>query len=181
MYATINKAIEELVVEQYGRQRWDSLINAAGIRVGISLSTDRYNEAFTNQLTEAVAVELNTTPEEIMMQVGEWWLLQTSRQKFGSLIKTIGGSVKEFLLNLPGFQTRLLLICPQLDTPEFRVSRIEDHSIYLQCLTSHQGLRPFLKGLIYGLGKFYQTPVTIDLVASEERLSEHDEFKISWK
>jgi hypothetical protein len=42
-----------------------------------------------------------------------------------------GINLKEFLVNLPVFHNRIMLIYPKLTPPEFKVSHIETNSIHI--------------------------------------------------
>jgi hypothetical protein len=79
-----------------------------------------------------------------------------------------GSNLKEFLLNLPEFHNRIILMYPRLTPPEFRVSHIEEQSVHLHYYSKRTGLKDFVRGLLLGLGKMYNTPVTIDLLEDRE-------------
>jgi hypothetical protein len=111
---------------------------------------------------------------------GEWWILNTTKNKYGGLLKSGGASLKEFLVNLPQFHNHIMLMYPKLTPPEFKVSDIHENNIIVHYLSKRPGLQEFVRGLFSGLGKLYQTSVTIDLLQSRNEGSEHEAFKISW-
>jgi hypothetical protein len=91
-----------------------------------------------------------------------------------------GNSLREFLINLPAFHYRVMLIYPKLTPPSFKVSDIEDRSIHVHYFSKRQGLSEFVRGLLSGLGKMYNTPINVELIHSREDGSSHEVFKVSW-
>ena len=73
-----------------------------------------------------------------------------------------------------------MLIYPKLTPPEFKVSDETENSIQLHYFSKREGLQEFVRGLIQGLGKMYNTPVNIELMQTRNEGSTHEIFKISW-
>jgi len=73
-----------------------------------------------------------------------------------------------------------MLIYPKLTPPEFKVSNIKEKSIHVHYFSKRQGLQEFVRGLLSGLGKMYNTPVEIELLQSRNDGSNHEVFKVSW-
>ncbi|WP_369333612.1 hypothetical protein [Corallococcus praedator] len=47
-------------------------------------------------------------------------------------------------------------------------------------MSKREGLQDFTKGLLQGLGKLYNTAVTIELLEDRASGSHHEIFKVSW-
>jgi len=71
------------------------------------------------------------TVEEVLIAFGEWWVIKTTSEKYTGLMQSGGNNLKEFLLNLPNFHNRVMLIYPKLTPPEFKVSDETENSIQL--------------------------------------------------
>ena len=80
-----------------------------------------------------------------------------------------GSNLKEFLINLPSFHSRVMLMYPNLDPPEFKVSDIQDTSLHLHYFSKRPGLQDFMIGLLSGLGKMFDVSVNINLLQSRTR------------
>ena len=87
---------------------------------------------------------------------------------------------KEFLVNLPQFHNRIMLMYPKLTPPEFKVSDIEENSIHVHYFSKREGLQEFVRGLLSGLGKMYDVETSIDLMQSRDEGNSHEIFKVSW-
>jgi hypothetical protein len=65
-----------------------------------------------------------------------------------------------------------MLIYPKLTPPEKSAILPKIVSIYI--IFKREGLQDFVRGLIQGLGKMYNTPVTINLVQTRDEGSSHE-------
>jgi hypothetical protein len=180
MYGIINRAIEDLVTENFGAAKWEAIKKRSGVNVEFFISTEPYNDDLTYKLANAVADELHIPLNEVLVKFGEWWVLNTANEKYKGLMSTGGDNLKEFLLNLPVFHNRIMLMYPKLTPPEFKVSDVESNSICLHYFSKRQGLQEFVRGLLMGLGKMYNTKITIELIQSRTEGSTHEIFKVIW-
>jgi hypothetical protein len=180
MYGIINKSIEELVKDNFGEQQWDAVKKRSGIDIDIFLINESYDDDITFKLADAVAYETQMPLNEVFKIFGEWWILNTSQKHYGSLIEAGGSNLKDFLIKLPAFHSRMAFYFPKLTSPEFKVSDIEESSINIHYLSMRPGLKDFVKGLLYGLGKLFGVPVIIELLPNVDEENYSEIFKVSW-
>lgn len=180
MYGIVNKAIQDLVTEQFGEQEWEMVKTRSGIDVDFFLSNEPYDDDITYKLAGAVAEVLGISVHEVLNIFGEYWILKTGKEKYGGLMAAGGNNLKEFLINLPIFHNRIMLMYPKLTPPEFKVSDIADASIHVHYYSKREGLQEFVRGLLSGLAKLYQTNVSIELLQTRDEGSTHEIFKVSW-
>lgn len=180
MYGIVNKAIQDLLTQQFGEETWEKVKVKSGIDVDYFISNEPYNDDITFKLTVAAADVVNIPIGEILIAFGEFWILDTAKLKYGYLMDSGGPNLKDFLINLPNFHNRIMLIYPKLTPPEFQVSHVTDNSLYLHYFSKREGLQEFVRGLLQGLGKFFNTPVEIDLIQSRNEGSSHEIFNVSW-
>jgi hypothetical protein len=180
MYGIVNKAIEDLVKENFGEEKWDAVKKRSDIDVDFFISNEPYNDDITYKLAGAISEEMNVEVKTVLQLLGEWWILRTTKEKYGGLLQAGGNNLKEFLTNLPVFHNHIMMIYPKLTPPEFKVSDIEEKSIHIHYYSKREGLQEFVRGLLVGLGKMYETPVEIMLLESRDEGSNHEVFKVSW-
>ena len=130
--------------------------------------------------TMLVSEEMEMPVSDVLCTFGEWWILRTSKEKYGGLMEAGGNNLREFLVHLPMFHNRVMLIYPKLTPPEFKVSDIEEKSIHVHYFSKRLGLQDFVRGLLQGLGKMYRTPVVITLLETRDEGAHHEVFKVSW-
>ena len=180
MYGIINKAIQELVTENYGEQKWQKILTLSAIEEDFFISNEPYDDDITFKLAQAVSLEMNINIEDVLIAFGEWWVVKTTRDKYSGLMQTGGSNLKQFLINLPAFHNRVMLHYPKLTPPEFKISHIEERNLCLHYFSKREGLQEFVRGLIQGLGIIYSTETKIELLKSRADGSDHEIFKISW-
>lgn len=180
MYGIVNKAIEELVIANFGEEKWEAVKVRSGIDIDFFISSEPYDDDITYKLAQAVSEEMNMTLSAVLIAFGEWWVVKTTKEKYGGLMEAGGDDLREFLINLPLFHNRVMLIYPKLTPPEFKVSDITENSINLHYLSKREGLQDFVRGLIQGLGIMYNTSVTINLIQTRDEGSSHEIFNIKW-
>lgn len=180
MYGIVNKAIEDLVTTHFGADKWNAVKIKSGVDVEFFISNEPYNDDITFKLAGAASEVLDMPIGDVLIAFGEWWVLKTGKEKYGGLMEAGGANLKEFLENLPVFHNRIMLIYPKLTPPEFRVSHVSPNSINVHYFSKRQGLQEFVRGLLSGLGKLYNTPVEIELLQSRTAGDDHEIFKVSW-
>jgi hypothetical protein len=180
MYGIVNKAIEELVIENFGEKKWEAIKERSSVDLPFFVSNEPYPDDITYRLASAVFEEMNMSLSDVLVAFGEWWVLRTSKQKYGSLMDAGGTNLKEFLLNLPAFHNRIMLIYPKLMPPEFRITELGENSIWVHYYSQREGLQDFVRGLLQGLGKMYETPVSVTLMAGKNETLDHDVFEVCW-
>ncbi len=181
MYGIVNKAIEELVTENFGADKWELIKERSGIDIDMFVSTEPYDDDVTFKLAIAASEEMGIGLNEVLMAFGEWWILRTGKEKYGYLLESGGANLKEFLIHLPLFHNRVSMIYPKLTPPEFKVSDISDNCLHLHYYSKRVGLKDFVRGLLSGLGKFYSCKVETELIESRDEGSDHEIFKVTWE
>lgn len=181
MYGMVNKSVQDLVCSTYGTATWKRIKEQAGVDIEVFLSHEPYPDEITYRLVAAASEILQTSAASILEAFGEHWVLHTAQEGYGPLMGAAGKSLAEFLLNLPNFHDRVAMIFPNLQPPRFECSDMTEFSLKLHYFTHRQGLEPFVVGLVRGLGKMFQTPVTVELVAARAWGKDHDIFAVTWE
>ena len=180
MYGLVNKSLEELLTEQYGEDAWEAIKEKSGVDVDFFLSNESYEDEITYKLVGAATNVLGLSVKEVLNALGEYWILRTGKEKYGGLMEAGGATLEEFLLNLPVFHNRVMLIYPKLTPPEFRISDVTERSIQVHYFSKRVGLQELVRGLLQGLAKMYNSPAVIELLQSRDDGSDHEIFKVSW-
>ena len=180
MYGIVNKAIQDLITDNFGADKWEAVKNKSGVDVDYFLSSEPYDDDITYKIAGAASEELGITVGQVLNAFGEWWILKTGKEKYGGLMEAGGNNLKEFLVNVPQFHDRIMLMYPKLTPPEFKVSDIEENSIHVHYFSKREGLQEFVRGLLSGLGKMYDVETSIDLMQSRDEGNSHEIFKVTW-
>ena len=180
MYGMVNRAVEEMVCMHHGEQAWEQIKAKAGVDVDVFMSNESYPDDVTYRLVGAASEVLGVLADKILEAFGEHWVLHTARDAYGGLLTAAGRTLPEFLANLPNFHSKVAMIFPRLQPPRFECTDVGANRLTLHYHTHRPGLAPFVVGLMQGLGKMYETPVTATLVKSRADGADHDEFDVRW-
>ncbi|MFM2206425.1 MAG: hypothetical protein RL213_400 [Bacteroidota bacterium] len=181
MYGIVNKAVEGLIIERFGSDTWETVRKRAGIDIDFFISTEPYDDEITYKLAVAASETTGTDLGQILIELGEYWVLKVGKEKYGNLMEAGGDSLREFLMNLPQFHSRIMLLYPKLTPPEFRITDVRNNSVHVHYFSHRPGLQEFVRGLLQGLGKMYGTTTTVELVGSRNEGHDHDVFHVLWK
>jgi len=180
MYGMVNKAIEDMVCMHHGEAVWEQIKARAGVDVEVFMSNEGYPDEITYSLVGAASEILKLPADQILEAFGEHWVLHTARQGYGGLMFAAGRTLPEFMRNLPNFHSRVSMIFPKLQPPRFQCTEVTEGSMTLHYHTHRPGLTRFVVGLMTGLGKMFETPVTVRLVERKDQGADHDVFHLSW-
>lgn len=180
MYGIVNKSIEELVVANYGNEKWEEIKEKSNIDIEYFISSESYDDEVTYKLAGTIAVELGVSVDDVLKSFGEWWILHTGKNHYGYLLESGGDNFKSFLLNLPSFHNRVMMMYPKLTPPEFKISDVTENSLHLHYFSKRKGLTAFVLGLMAGLGKFFTTNVQTEHIESVPSSHTHEIIKVTW-
>jgi hypothetical protein len=180
MYGIVNKSMEELVGELFGKETWDKVLIRSGVETTFFISNEPYDDAITFKLAVAISEETALPLDKVLFAFGEWWILKTTLQKYGGLMSTGGKTLGDFLKNLPEFHNHIMLLYPKMTPPEFQVSDEEATSIHIHYFSKRQGLKDFVHGLLSGIAKLFKTEAEITLLEDRDSGNDHEVFKVSW-
>lgn len=162
MYGMVNKALQGMVVEQFGEDLWDRIKGEAGVEVDVFITNAGYPDQVTYRLMAAASTILGRPAPELLEAFGVHWVLGTAREGYGDLMEANGRTLQEFPLNLPNSHARASLIFPHLQPPCFVCADMTGHSLRLHYHSHRVGLAPFVRGLLDGLSQMLETPLTIE-------------------
>jgi hypothetical protein len=180
MYGIVNVALEEMVIDNYGRDKWDEALLKSGTGITHFEADILYDDEVTYLLIASVAEVLEIHIHKVMNLFGEWWILKVGKGKHARLMASGGDSLKEFLINLPTFHSKVILIYVEMFAPQFTVSDVEANSLVIHYYSNRRSLTEFVRGLLLGLGKMFNVPVSVIIVSSRNEGADHDTFRVSW-
>ncbi|MFN6092805.1 MAG: heme NO-binding domain-containing protein [Bacteroidota bacterium] len=178
MYGLVNQAIQGLVIDNFGEDNWKAIKQKANVTEDSFLSNEIYDDSITFNLAVSASEVLNIPLADVLKTFGKYWIIKVGNEKYGPLMKSGGDNFIDFIVNLPNFHSRVMLIYSDIKPPEFIVEKITESQLKLHYYSTRQGLTDFMFGLIQGLGELYQTPIDIKLIADRRNGDEHDIFEI---
>ncbi|MFM7194279.1 MAG: heme NO-binding domain-containing protein [Bacteroidota bacterium] len=180
MYGLVNKAIRDLIVENFGTEKWSEICRISDFPDEEFVAMSPYPDALTYTLVGNASKVLGADASVLLDKFGEYWVLYTANEGYGDLLSLSGNNLAEFLGNMDMLHNRIAGIMPDLKPPKFRTRNQQDRSIELEYYSHREGLTPMIFGLIRGLGKRFGQECTIEQIQERKSIEDCHVFKISW-
>jgi hypothetical protein len=112
--------------------------------------------------------------------ISKWWVISTTKEKYGALTTSGENYLKDFSINVPDFHNRVLFLYPKLTPSEFKVKDIRENNLNLHYISKREGLQEFVRGLLEVLSFRLDTATTIERTQCRNDGAKFEMFKISW-
>ncbi|MDB4539564.1 MAG: heme NO-binding domain-containing protein [Saprospiraceae bacterium] len=179
MYGIVNKGIRDLVIRDHGEDVWDEIVTEAGCKDDFFMSMEVYDDSITYNLVGAASKVLKTPSHDLLVLFGEFWMVFTAAEGYGSALQIAGSTFPQFLGQLDNLHRRLGTTYNKLKPPSFVFEEIDDQTLLLQYHSHRKGLTSFAIGIIRGLGKKFKVDVEVKLIKKQEDFG-YDEFLLKY-
>ncbi|WP_200977564.1 heme NO-binding domain-containing protein [Echinicola sp. 20G] len=180
MYGIVNKAIEDLLLTQYGEEKWEIIKEKCNLEIDFFLLNEIYDDKITFTLIQSASEVTGKPSCELLKELGIWWIVKLSQERYGSLMSTGGQNFREFLTNLPDFHTRVMMIYPKIQAPEFSITSIAKTNIQIHYKSRRAGLVDFVHGILDGLAQLFKSKVFIKVTPDPFYPERSALFDIVW-
>lgn len=178
MYGLVNKAIYDLVVNNYGEETWEKIKAEAEVEVGMFMNLQQYDDSVTYKLVGAASKILGADAYDILVGFGKFWITYTAKEGYGEMLDSAGETFPEFLSNLDNMHLRVGYTYDNLMPPSFHCEVIDDQNLRLEYHTHREHLAPLVVGLLQGLGEKFHLEVKVDHIKTREEIG-YDLFHIN--
>lgn len=159
MKGVIALCLKDLVCTNYGKDRWERALEAAGLpKSMLILPNTDVEDSTVMAVVDAVCKELGISLLQAADAFGDYWVNNYSQQLYSGFYK--GKTAKEFLLNMDNVHVRMTKQMEKANPPRFRYEQKGDNTLIMH-YDSHRGLMDFLIGLVKGVGKYYNQPLLV--------------------
>ncbi len=149
-----------MMVAEHGPEVWERVAASAGVDRDFE-NMRSYPDAVTYALVEHVSKELGADARDVMFAFGEYWVLETAEKGYGALLDLWGTTFVEFVSNLDSLHARVAETFTELEPPRFCVEAVTEGRVRIFYSSRRAGLAPFVRGLLSGLGKRFDTELKI--------------------
>ena len=160
MYGLINNSLKDMIIQQFGEEKWQRVLAVSGVPEDSFLSMRRYDDSITYDLAGAAARVLGAPVAACLEMFGEHWVLETASRFYGMLLDSAGQDMLAFLTNLNALHDRITSTFLDYVPPEFMVEQQGEHHL-IHYRSTRQGLTPFVVGLLKGLAVRFNSRMTI--------------------
>ncbi|KAI8814971.1 hypothetical protein BJ742DRAFT_785056 [Cladochytrium replicatum] len=176
MYGLIHVAIENFVLENFGRDAWDKIKQTAGCRVntGGFMRLHYHPDAETIALVAAGASLLGVSVDVVLEKFGAFFADFVLSEGYGKLLTAIGNNLEDFMSGLNLLHEHLHRAYPKMLAPSFYctedVDFIDetgsgDSAFILTYVSARQGLGALVVGLVKQIAlKLFDQDVEFNLL-----------------
>ncbi|XP_059130360.1 guanylate cyclase soluble subunit beta-2-like [Peromyscus eremicus] len=170
MYGFINTCLQSLVTEKFGEETWEKLRASAEVQDAFMTYTV-YDDVITIKLIQEACKVLDISMEAILKLFGEYFFKFCKMSGYDRMLRTLGGSLTEFIENLDALHSYLALSYQEMNAPSFRVEGGADGAMLLHYYSDRSGLCHIVPGIIEAVAKdFFDTDVTMSILDMNEEV-----------
>ncbi|XP_078416725.1 guanylate cyclase soluble subunit beta-2 [Cetorhinus maximus] len=128
-----------------------------------------YDDAITLRLVQAASKMLNVPAEAVLKLFGGYFFTFCKVSGYDRMLRTLGGSLMEFIENLDALHSYLALSYQEMKAPSFRVEKREGGEMWLHYYSDRRGLCHIVPGIIQAVAKdFFDTEVEMEILDQSE-------------
>lgn len=167
MKGTIVKCLEELIVTQFGKDKWEQALEGAGLsKKTMFFTLSDVDDAQVMKVVESVCKTLDISLEQAAEAFGDYWVNNYSQQVYGQYYKQ-NKTAKDFMLNLDDIHVTMTNTIQNAAPPRFTYDWKNDKTLVIN-YNSHRGLIDFAIGLAKGIGKFYKEELQVSKLSPKK-------------
>jgi hypothetical protein len=159
MKGTILKCLQELVISNFGKDKWEKSLEDAGLKKStLFIPIMDVDDSQTMKIIEAVCKVLNISLTQAADAFGDYWVNVYSQKMYSNYYKE--KTAKEFLLNMDNIHVEITKTIKNARPPRFEYEWKDDKTLIMH-YHSFRGLIDFVIGLVKGVGKFYKENIKV--------------------
>ncbi|XP_076401266.1 guanylate cyclase soluble subunit beta-2-like [Peromyscus maniculatus bairdii] len=149
---------------------WEKLRASAEVQDAFMTYTV-YDDVITIKLIQEACKVLDVSMEAILKLFGEYFFKFCKMSGYDRMLRTLGGSLTEFIENLDALHSYLALSYQEMNAPSFRVEGGADGAMLLHYYSDRSGLCHIVPGIIEAVAKdFFDTDVTMSILDMNEEV-----------
>jgi len=179
MKGIINKGIQDLVEHEMGSDIWAQVKERAGCEEPFFATSEDYPDQLTMKLIDAAADVCGRRQDEIMVDLGRFWVIHTGRTSYPSLFSVAGSDPREFLCNMNKVHEQATRSVTNAAPPRFEFNEMPDGRLLIHYHSS-RSLCPLFRGLVLGVGKLFKQELTVEEVACARKGASHCTMEVTF-
>jgi len=154
MKGVIFACLKELVVGDFGQDKWEGALEGAGLPKDTDyMPIADVDDAIVLNVVGQTCTELGITQQQAADAFGRHWAGSYAPKMYGAYYNGIR-SAKEFLLKLDDIHVATTRTIPNARPPRFKYEDVDENTLIMEYQSS-RGLMPFFTGLVRGLAEHY--------------------------
>lgn len=186
MYGFIYNTLRDLVLKNYGEEKWFAICDQADVEELKEHGLDKhyYDEAYLNRLVDTACTILSLPKEAVLESFGGHFFETIKISGHSTMLRSLGHNLYGFLMNLDALHDHLSVTYDQMQAPSFRCEKTKN-TIILHYNSKREGLHYIVSGIVRSVAKqFFSLEVDVTVTKYEklpQKLCHHYIFQVSIK
>jgi len=160
MKGVIVACLREVVVDGFGEDKWEAVLDRAGMPTDTTyLPIADVDDAQVMDLVQHTCDVLGITQQQAADAFGRQWACEYAPKMYGAYFMGIN-SAKEFLLKLDDIHVSTTRALLNARPPRFDYEDVDQNTLIME-YKSQRSLMPFFVGLVRGLAEHYDETVQV--------------------
>jgi Haem-NO-binding len=168
MHGLINKAVQCFACHTYGRDRWESVIEVAGLDFSDFEAMLMYEDDLNTRILDALRLELDRDLDEILEDVGAFLVSTPEVERLRRLLRFGGETYTEFLHSLDDLPDRARLAVADLNLPPMELREHTTARFSLTCGPGLPGFGRVMMGVLRAMADDYGALAMLDYSGNRE-------------
>ncbi len=167
MKGSIVDAIKDLVTENFGREKWEDILEGSGLsRATLFPVMEDVEDETVLRILESLCKVLQLNLKEAADAFGEYWVTVYMPKVYKAYYRGIDNA-RDFLLKMDSIHSKVTKNIPNAHPPRFGY-RWKNSKTLIMEYKSPRGLMDIFIGLIKGVGKFYKTDLKVSKISDTD-------------
>ncbi|MGJ8690547.1 MAG: heme NO-binding domain-containing protein [Gammaproteobacteria bacterium] len=162
MHGIIHKALKDMVIKEFGIERWENIEAAVAPSSDVYISMQGYSDDVTYGLIGATSQELGESVETCLELFGQYWLLEAAPGSYADILDATSDQLIGFIANINSLHDRIISTFPKYVPPEFYIESLGSERYQVNYVSTRKGLCHFVIGLLKGLGIRFKRELVIE-------------------
>ncbi len=167
MKGSIVDAIKDLIVENFGIETWADILEGAGLgRADTFKISQDIPDEIVYKVINSISTKLDLTFDQIADLFGEYWAFVYTPKVYKPYHRRVR-TAKEFLLKVDSIHQKVTKSIPNAHPPRIEY-REEGPNVLIMKYISERKLIRILLGVVKGVGKRFDTDLTVEQISEDE-------------
>ncbi|KAA0199913.1 Soluble guanylate cyclase 88E [Fasciolopsis buskii] len=168
MYGIFIEGLKHYVDKVFGADVWWAIVVQVTGQRKVLQSRQVYGDSFFTELIDALSELLNEPRDEILFELGCYFIQYLIDVGFNSLLHVLGAEFVDFLHNLDDLHHQLQFSYPRLRPPAFVVLNKTETEIRLLYESRRSLFTPFVRGQLVSVAQaFYDLDIDVETLNTE--------------
>ncbi|WP_263378268.1 heme NO-binding domain-containing protein [Granulicella paludicola] len=168
MKGTIVKCMQDLVTRDFGKDKWQASLTAAGLNGTVITVQSDVPDTDVHKLIKGIADVNGLKVDQVIEAFGDYWSSVYAPSIY-SVYFDKAKSAKELLTNLGNIHTVVTKSVPNAAPPAFTYEW-ESDKVLIMNYSSSRGMVQFMPALVRGVGKYYKEKINVSLSGNKVRV-----------